>query len=443
MKKELIFAAATTLSLFSAACNDIGGSSSVPEIRGMMLSAQHDGITRTHFDGTTTAWSDGDAITVFVDENFSIPYRFETVDPAKGTFRNGDITLTDDVEYTFHAVYPAVTDAKILDIGAASQTQNGVSAEHIAASDPLVGKTVARPSEAAVTMEHAATVLKLTVVRSGTLDIDNIVSVKIEAPDGVFLYGKHSFDLASGNITPITGRCGNTIEVKVTDSGDFAVGGGFEVWAAAAPFGIPSGEKLTFTVTDGNGGMYRIDKAFPDGKEFKAGRIMATVLELSESVQLDEINIGVDFTDPDAYPQGFPTESDKVSSGTFMFSGQVFGFESTSPFCNRGMSDGKRALCFENFAKNDNASIRIPRIMGYAPDIVRIGVHSTITGKQKAKIAIKTSDKEITDRVYTNKSSIEYQLSGTDDDTDYYIGIYGEISPCRLSSIDIVYKRIP
>lgn len=122
MKKESIFAAATIFLLFFAACNDAGDSSSVPEVRGMTLSAQHEEISRTHFDGTATTWSDGDAITVFVDRNVSVPYRFEAVDPAKGTFSNGDIFLGDD-EHTFHAIYPAAADATVLDIGAATQTQ--------------------------------------------------------------------------------------------------------------------------------------------------------------------------------------------------------------------------------------------------------------------------------------------------------------------------------
>ena len=182
MKKESIFAAATIFSLFFAACNDAGDSSSVPEVRGMTLSAQHEEISRTHFDGTATTWSDGDAITVFVDRNVSVPYRFEAVDPAKGTFSNGDIFLGDD-EHTFHAIYPAAADATVLDIGAATQTQKGASTEHIAAADPLVGKAVARPSEVAVTMNHAATVLKLDIVAAGLLDAESIASVKIEAPD--------------------------------------------------------------------------------------------------------------------------------------------------------------------------------------------------------------------------------------------------------------------
>lgn len=442
MKKESIFAAATIFSLFFAACNDAGDSSSVPEVRGMTLSAQHEEISRTHFDGTATTWSDGDAITVFVDRNVSVPYRFEAVDPAKGTFSNGDIFLGDD-EHTFHAIYPAAADATVLDIGAATQTQKGASTEHIAAADPLVGKAVARPSEVAVTMNHTATVLKLDIVAAGLLDAESIASVKIEAPDGVFLHGRHTLDLVTGDVTAITGRCGNATEVAVVGSDDFATDGEFTVWAAVAPFEIPAGEKLVFTIKDGRGGMYRIEKTFPDGKIFSAGKIMSTVLELSESSQLSEINIDVDFTDPNAYTSDFPTATAPASSGTFVFSGHEFVFASSTPFHNREMSDKTRALCFETFADKDTAKIRIPRVEGYAPAVVAIGVHSTIINKQNAQIAIETSKGEITERVNTFQAKIEFTLSDTDDKTDYYIGIYGNKAPCRLSSVGITYARLP
>ncbi len=107
------------------------------------------------------------------------------------------------------------------------------------------------------------------------------------------------------------------------------------------------------------------------------------------------------------------------------------------------MSDKTRALCFETFADKDTAKIRIPRVEGYAPAVVAIGVHSTIINKQNAQIVIETSEGEITERVNTFRAKIEFTLSDTDDETDYYIGIYGNKAPCRLSSVGITYARLP
>ncbi len=448
MKKESIFAAAMTLSLFCAACNDAGDSCTAASTRGMTLSVLNDEISRTEFDGTATVWSVDDAVSVFVDGNDAVPYRFEIVDPANGMFRNDDICLDGQVEYAFHAVYPAVrttelTNGIMLDIGAAEQTQNGTSAEHIAALDPLVGESTAYPSAVAVTMKHTATILKLTF--TGADDTANVRSVKIEAPEGVFLYGKHALDLETCETTAITGRSGNATEVKINGSGDSEADGEFAVWAAVAPFEIPAGEKLTFTVRDGKGRMYGIDKTFDDGKEFAAGKIMTTALELSERTMTEEINIGIDFTDPDAYPQGFPEAASQVSSGSYIFSGYAFSLDGDVTYCGQSTTSGW-ALCFDKFTKDNTVRIGIPRIEGYAPTAVTIGMHPTAVSAQNAKIAVITDNADITTWKYNNQAKIAYELSGTDDVAEYYICIKGNTnaeSKCRLSSLGITYGKLP
>ena len=448
MKNTAIFAAAVISPLFFAACDRSDDTSFADASRGMTLSARHDAISRTEFDGTKTVWSDGDAVSVFVDGNGDVPYRFEITDPAVGTFRNDVIALDSEVEHTFHAVYPAVrstdiTNGIILDIGAPSQTQNGASAEHIAALDPLVGWAKAYPSDVTVAMGHTAAVLKLDIVNKA--DARSVGSVKIKSPEGVFLYGKHALDIETCKTTAVAGHCGNAMTVAVSGSDGFGADGNFTVWAAAAPFEIPAGGKLTFTVTDEKGRTYAIDKAFAEGKSFSAGRIMATTLELSEQTMMaEEINVNVDFTNPDAYPQGFPTTAEaNVTSGSYVFSGYTFAFDSSVPYCGRSTTDGQ-ALCFDELPKDNTVKIGLPRIDGYAPKTVTVGIHSTAR-TQKAKLAVKKDNIDITDWKYNNSAEIIYELTDTDDVSEYCVCIKGYIGTynCRLSSLSITYGKLP
>ena len=217
------------------------------------------------------------------------------------------------------------------------------------------------------------------------------------------------------------------------------------MWAAAAPFEIPAGGKLTFTVTDEKGRTYAIDKAFAEGKSFSAGRIMATTLELSEQTMMaEEINVNVDFTNPDAYPQGFPTTAEaNVTSGSYVFSGYTFAFDSSVPYCGRSTTDGQ-ALCFDELPKDNTVKIGLPRIDGYAPKTVTVGIHSTAR-TQKAKLAVKKDNIDITDWKYNNSAEIIYELTDTDDVSEYCVCIKGYIGTynCRLSSLSITYGKLP
>ena len=219
------------------------------------------------------------------------------------------------------------------------------------------------------------------------------------------------------------------------------------MWAAAAPFELPAGGKLTFTVTDEKGRTYAIDKAFAEGKSFSAGRIMATTLELSEqTVMAEEINVNVDFTAPDAYPQGFPTTAEaKVTSGSYVFSGYTFAFAGSVPYCGKNTTSG-RALCFDKLPKDNTVNIGLPRIEGYAPKTVIVKTHSTMSA-QNAMIAVLAGNDEITDWKYNgNGTKITYELNDTDDVAEYRVCMKGNTvsaSNCRLSSLSITYGKLP
>lgn len=443
MKRTAITAAAIAMTTLLAACDN---SDISPKQPGTTLRAKHADATRTQFDGKATSWSEGDAMTIFINDGTGTDaYTFEAQNPAGGIFHCDDATLDEQTEYGYHAIWPACTTTAggevTLNVGAAVQTQNGSSTAHIAALDPLTGQASGKPAETVIEMKHSAVLLKLAIRNATGATVAGIRSIRITAPEGTAIEGEYTFDPATGTINETADKAGNNINLKVAESGELPDGGEFTAWAAAAPFEMAAGDKLTFTVTDTDGRVYGIEKPFDGNKQFPAGRIMSTVLELSAETIAKTLEIDVDFTDPEVYPEGFPDGSSDIENGTYTFAGYPFEFSSKVPFGLRNTTE-KYALCFESSTQDLDASIMIPQISSYAPTKISIGIHSTIN-KPYAKIAIRSDDTELTDWKRTSSlSPIIFELSDTDDTTPYYIKIgKGDNTPykCRLSWLKITY----
>lgn len=444
MKTKIITAATAVMLLAACNTNDIP----TPKTHaGTTLKAIHADMTRTQFDGAATAWTEGDAMRVFIDDGSGTKvYRFEVTDPERGIFRNDEITLDSNTEYEFHAVWTATDtydsadtpNAVALDIGAAEQTQNGTSPSHVAALDPLTGSAVGRPADTSIPMKHSATLLRLTIRNSTDNNLAGIASVKVTAPYATVIAGRHLFDIESGTAEAVANATANSIMLSVNDSGEIAADGEFTAWAAAAPFNIKAGDKLTFTVTSSDGRVFEIEKSFTDDKSFSAGKIMATTIELSAATAAEEIRSDVDLSDPSTYPEDFPTNTaDAVTSGTYIFGGRAFTLE-----CKNGyfFSKSNNALTFKQII--DGATIAIPVIQGYAPSKI------TITNAKTSayiKIAVETDDQSL-DEKRTQAETTKFELSDTADNVQYYIKIFGTNNNASLnysmSKLTIEYSRI-
>ena len=100
-------------SILATACsdpvNDIpdGNTQSGTNLHTVTLRAMHDTPTRTDFDGTSTSWVDGDAMSVILDRNGEQQaVRFTLTDAAEGAFEGSIETVDLDAEYDIYAVYP-------------------------------------------------------------------------------------------------------------------------------------------------------------------------------------------------------------------------------------------------------------------------------------------------------------------------------------------------
>lgn len=100
-------------SILATACsdpvNDIpdGNTQSGTNLHTVTLRAMHDTPTRTDFDGKSTSWVDGDAMSVILDRNGEQQaVKFTLTDAAEGAFEGSIETVDLDAEYDIYAVYP-------------------------------------------------------------------------------------------------------------------------------------------------------------------------------------------------------------------------------------------------------------------------------------------------------------------------------------------------
>ena len=226
-------------SILATACsdpvNDIpdGNTQSGTNLHTVTLRAMHDTPTRTDFDGTSTSWVDGDAMSVILDRNGEQQaVRFTLTDAAEGAFEGSIETVDLDAEYDIYAVYPYneqkttadnKNDKALFDIGSARQTQQGASASHVAAYDPLTGSVQAVSLDnISLRMHHTATLIRLDLHNATGRTISGITSATITAPTTTALAASHTIDLTDGSVEVAGEQMSNTIELTVEKSGEIA-----------------------------------------------------------------------------------------------------------------------------------------------------------------------------------------------------------------------------
>lgn len=420
------------------------------------IRAIHAATTRTDFDGTVSSWTEGDAMSVIIagGDIATQACRFTVVDPTKGTFTNENISLDPAATYDFYAVYPynadktgIAPDNARFDIGSATQTQQGSSASHIAPLDPLTGCAENVTADAAsLLMHHTATAIQLRLHNATEAPISGIETVTVTAPEGTILAAPHAIDLADGSVTPDTDKASNAISLTVQSSGQIPADGEFSCWMAATPFTINGGSNLDIEVTTTDGTVYHIVKPFNTDRNFPAGTVMASQIELSAATA-KEISLDIDFTVAATYPDGFPTAQKPSSDETrYTFAGHTFRILSPGQYYFYPRN-GSGYLAMEGITKNEPADIVLPVIEGYAPTQVDVTVDDSCL---KRYYFISIMD---TDGIYLAEQSNTYSttehsfaLTTTDDHSEYRIHIsYTATSNSTkfpLTAISVTYTRL-
>ena len=444
-------------SILATACsdpvNDIpdGNTQSGTNLHTVTLRAMHDTPTRTDFDGTSTSWVDGDAMSVILDRNGEQQaVKFTLTDAAEGAFEGSIKTVDLDAEYDIYAVYPYneqkttadnKNDKALFDIGSARQTQQRASASHVAAYDPLTGRSVRAVSldNISLRMHHTATLIRLDLHNATGRTISGITSATITAPTTTALAASHTIDLTDGSVEVAGEQMSNTIELTVKESGEIAPDATFTLWAAAAPF---ESQTLNIDITTADGRHFGAVKAFDKAKRFAAGTIMSTTVNLGTQSQTRTVS--VDFTSTETYPDTFPMSYDaEPSTHTHVFDDLEFKFDCPGSYYQGGTSGNKR-LIRNGITQDAPARIYLPAIKGYAP--TKIIVHNSESQSQDIRISVTDANGNILDNTKEltafNQQNI-YEPTGTNDTDTYCVYITCRQTNTgktyRLQSLDITY----
>lgn len=446
-------------SILATACsdpvNDIpdGNTQSGTDIHTVTLRAMHDTPTRTDFDGTSTSWVDGDAMSVILDRNGEQQaVKFTLTDAAEGAFEGSIETVDPDAKYDIYAVYPYneqkttadnKNDKALFDIGSARQTQQRASASHVAAYDPLTGSVRAVSLDnISLRMHHTATLIRLDLHNATGSTISGITSATITAPTTTALAASHTIDLTDGSVEVAGEQMSNTIELTVKESGEIAPDATFTLWAAAAPFEIADGQTLNIDITTADGRHFGAVKAFDKAKLFAAGTIMSTTVNLGTQSQTRTVS--VDFTSTETYPDTFPMSYDaKPSTHTHVFDGLEFKFNCPGSYYQGGTSGNKR-LIINDISQKAPARIYLPAIKGYAP--TKIIVHNAESQSQDILISVTDKNGNMLDNtkdMTAYKQQNIYEPTGTNDTDTYCVYITCRQTNTgktyRLQSLDITY----
>lgn len=460
--RQLHTLAIAAAAVLAAACTDNANDMPSPDSPdgSTTIHAIHATTTRTDFDGTASSWTEGDAMSVIIagGDLATQACRFTVVDPTKGTFTNENISLDPAATYDFYAVYPynadktgIAPDNARFDIGSATQTQQGSSASHVAPLDPLTGCAKNVTADAAsLLMHHTATVIQLRLHNATGAPISGIETVTVTAPEGTILAAPHAIDPADGSVTPDTDKASNAITLTVQSSGQIPADGEFSCWMAATPFTIYGGSNLDIEVTTTDGTVYHIVKPFNTDRNFPAGTVMASQIELSAATEdAKEISLDIDFTVAATYPDGFPTAQNPSSDETrYTFAGHTFRILSPGQYYFY-QRNGSGYLAMEGITKNEPADIVLPAIKGYAP--TQIHVTTGESSKQKYYyISVTDIDGS---RLEGTKEKNTYFITdhffnpkNTDDHSEYRIHIsYTATSNSTkfpLTAISVTYTRL-
>lgn len=456
MKRSLLFVLLLFVAVFTG-CNR--GDDVVVEGKRVVLEA-YQNTTRVSFDGTRSAWEAGDRLGVIVDGLEGI-YAFGYDAATESKFVCDNLTLPAEQCDVFAFYGVEATDINVADktasinLGATEQVQSAQApAAHIAGYDVLYGKAEsADRNNIQIAMNHTVAAVKINLASALPAEA-TIESVTITAPENVALAGCYT-------VNPLTNEIALADDADVVNSvnvrfeSPVSLGAnGYVAWVATAPFALAEGDNLVIDVTTSDDKVYRCTKQIPaEGVVFGVGSIMTTNITLGDNATLvgPELPATVEIVvDPNAegvMPANFPTEANKVKSGTFTLAEYDFVFDSPSKFY---LSENGRIRFDSGITSTKNAMIKLPVIPNYKLSQVVMASIAKNSTNHNYLFAITDAQKSVITGGAAYKlggSKYTYNLTLPANNTECYIcisntSVEGNTNPANISYISLLYTKV-
>ncbi len=366
--------------------------------RSVVLYAKDAANTRTSFtydeaaDKYQTLWVEGDAMQVILasDGANTYDYTFTVQDIKTGKFSCDNVN-DNSAAYNAYGVYPAsavvsrVNHTATVQIGNAVQSQEGENPNHVAAFDPMWGnqESVAL-DDIYLQMHHTASVMQFSIQNQTGAEA-KVKSVKIYAPNNV-LSGNRVLNLQDGTLSDVADNLNNDsydIQLNISEmtiaNDDVA-----KAWVAMLPFTVEDGDKFVFVVTvldaEDNEKRYAFTKTFGGEVEFPSGKVMEMyapiVLSEETTLKAESIQVEVDLTQANSYPDTFPTAKTQYGGIKYYRLGRYpFKIFSTKPY----MNNKKMGFYFNEGGKpttDDYALIYLPYYEGCKIKDVKVAINN-------------------------------------------------------------------
>ena len=455
MKRFLLLVLLLFVVVFSG-CNR--GDDVVVESKRVVLEACQN-TTRVSFDGEKSAWEAGDCLSVIVDGLEDV-YTFNYDAATESKFVCDNLTMPADqcdvvAYYGVEAASINADKSASVNLGAAEQVQSALSpAAHIAEYDVLYGNAEsADRGNIQIAMNHTIAAVKINL--ASTLAAETAIkSVTITAPENVALAGRYIVNPLTDEIA-LADNADVINSVNVRFESPVSLGAnGYVAWVATAPFALAEGDNLVIDVTTSDDKVYRCTKQIPaEGVAFGAGSIMTTNITLGDNATLvgpelpATVEIVVDPSAEGVMPTNFPTEANKVKSGTFTLAEYDFVFDSPSKFY---LSENGRIRFDSGITSTKNAMIKLPVIPNYKLEQVVMASIAKNSTNHNYLFAITDAQKSVIDGGDAYKlggGNHTYDLTLPAFDTECYICISntsssGNTNPANISYISLTYSKI-
>ena len=238
--------------------------------------------TRTSYDGTSTTWSDGDAISVFLCEHGTAEtatwtnYKFTCEDAAAGTFSAEIDGLSSTASYDMYAFYPYYSgwskpDSTSFNI-AYNQKLSGIDGTTGGSAQPLWGAQTSgqKISSLSMSMHQIATYFKFAITATDDITIS---SITMTAPSGTYLGTSIVLDALDGGAVTDGKYKQNSITTTI-NNGTIASGKTGIFTVLTRPFALTSGQELECEIATSDGKKMTFTVTAPaSGYDFTAGKV--------------------------------------------------------------------------------------------------------------------------------------------------------------------------
>lgn len=430
MKKSLIAMGLMLAASALAGCSKEGVTDAAPEMPKQIVElraayAPYADATRTTLDHETgaVAWAEGDELAVWVTEAGSTgswnKSLFTVTDTEAGIFK-GEVSLEEGKSYDWYVgtnnYYLNAPDGSNGSFQLGNQTTESFL-DNVAAADLLYGvaENVPAGTMPEVTLKHAGTLMKFTVVNGETEDVTP-TSIEFSAPEDTYIGGRILPDFKTGEYTFDDTNKWNTSTLNVKNGEAIGSGSSLEYCMVMLPFTLDQGDEFTITITTDKG-VCTQKRTMESPLTFEAGTMNTATIKLTiEEEPVSDVHVAT-------------LTYDEVAGEDFSYNKSAFYNNESGSWEIRAFKQGYMQI------NEDKGYIKLPQF-GQGIAAVKLTTNSTKEGRALLLNETNSTSGAIATAVATGENTTSFLIDVAAAGSDYRTG-YLKSSGGAVQILDI------